>query len=93
MTKAYRYVDDQGRVVLPAHIREALNLSKGSVVEVSHENGTQEVRIRPSHERCAVCGLPIEEKPSAQIKTGTGNKLVCYKCAQAIARDMIAQMR
>lgn len=86
-TKATRYVDNQGRVVLPSHIREALNLAPGNVVTVElDDDGT--IRMRASQERCCVCGEGMEDKPCAEIEAN-GKKRVCYKCAQAIARDMI----
>ena len=90
-TKSTRYVDDLGRIVIPSHIRKALNIGNRSpvTVELADDNS---IRIRPTKERCAVCGCCVNEKHHAVVKSGTGNRLVCYECAQAIARDMIRQM-
>ena len=89
-TKATRYVDNQGRIILPAHIRKALNLGSGNVVEMSlDDDGT--LRITASKERCAVCGNSVEGKHRAQIEAN-GKKFVCYECAQAVAREMIRRM-
>ena len=90
-TKSNRYLDNQGRVILPAHIRKAMNLNPGSIVEVRLEDdGT--IRLRPTVESCAVCGLPIDDKPYAALSEGPERKLICYKCAQEIAKAMIKQL-
>lgn len=86
-TKTTRYVDDQGRIVLPAHIRTALNLASGNVVEVALEDdGT--IRIRPTYERCCICGEGVEGQHRAEITVGTGKKFICYNCSQAIIRHI-----
>ena len=82
-----RYVDDLGRVILPAHIRKAMNLGKGKCIEVTlDEDGT--VRIKAIKERCSVCGNAVEGKHHTEIEAN-GKKLICYECAQAIARAML----
>lgn len=86
-TKSTRYVDDLGRIVLPAHIRKALNLGKGQCVEMElDDDGT--IRIRAIKERCAVCGNAVEGKHHTEIEAN-GKKLICYSCGQAIARAMM----
>lgn len=87
-TKSTRYLDPQGRIVIPNHIRKALNLNTGNVVEVTlDDNGT--IRIRPIEERCALCGESVEQKHFTEIKIGANRKLVCYDCAQLLARKMM----
>lgn len=86
-TKSNRYVDNQGRVVLPSHIREALNLGPGCEVSIDLV-GDAAIRIRAKEDRCCVCGTSPDGAPCAEIEAN-GKKRICYKCAQAIARDMI----
>lgn len=83
-TKAKRYLDEQGRVILPAHIRKALNLAPGNVVELELEDDNT-IRITPSTERCCICGGAIEEKPLELSK----DKKICFGCAQRIAKEMV----
>ena len=89
-TKSTRFIDPQGRVILPSHIRKALNLNPGNVVSVEVVDGT--IRIRPEIERCAVCGGSADNGPCAELGTGNNRKLICYQCAQQIAQKMIQQM-
>ncbi len=87
-TKSTRYVDNQGRVILPAHIRKALNLGPGKSIEVSlDDDGT--IRIVAVRERCSICGESVEGKHHTKVTVGTGEKLFCYNCCQAIARAMM----
>lgn len=85
--KSNRYVDPQGRVIIPSHIREALNLAPGNTVQIDLDDEGV-IRIRPIKERCCVCGEAIDSKPHATVK----DKLVCYTCAQEVARDMIRRV-
>ena len=82
--KYTRNMDDQGRVILPSHIRKSLNLSAGSVVEVDMEDDNT-IRIKPTAERCCICGGSIEEKPLELSK----DKKICFGCAQRIAKEMV----
>ena len=87
-TKSTRYIDDQGRIVLPHHIRKALNLASGNVVEVALEDDNT-IRIRPSTERCCICGGSVENKHHTQISPAPNKKLICFDCAQKVAKAMI----
>lgn len=78
MTKTTRYLDAQGRVILPLHIRKELNLTKGKVVEVSLEGDT--IMIRPTELRCALCGAPIVRQNRMTIH----DKPVCAVCCKMI---------
>lgn len=84
-TKSTRYLDDQGRIILPSHIRKALNLSSGNVVEVAlDDDGT--IRIRPTKERCCICGGSVESKHHTHLSK---DKLICFDCAQNVAKAML----
>lgn len=87
-TKATRIIDPQGRVILPPHIRKALNLNGGNVVEVRLEDDGS-IRIRPTSERCCICGEGVEGKNFTQLTTGPFRKLICYHCAQQVAKAML----
>ena len=79
--KNTRYLDAQGRIILPNHIRKALNLKAGSDVNVDmEEDGT--IRIRAAEERCEICG----ENPGNCVKITVGpySKYVCQNCAKLI---------
>lgn len=80
-----RYMDQQGRVIIPPHIREALNLGPGKVVKIDlAEDGT--ITIRPTEERCAICGEAVE---GHHLKMG--KKLICSDCAHRIAKVMLGK--
>ena len=66
-TKSNRYVDNQGRVVLPSHIREALNLGPGCEVSIDLV-GDAAIRIRAKEDRCCVCGTLEVLPPGATLK-------------------------
>lgn len=84
--KTTRYLDQQGRIILPNHIRKALNLTAGKVVEIDMDtDGT--VRIRATKERCALCGEGIEGVPHMTITVGTGTKHICAACAEQIKKE------
>lgn len=86
--KSIRRVDDQGRIIMPSHIRKALNLNQGAVVEVElDDDGT--IRMKASAERCAICGESVEGKRFTPLTNGQDRKLICYDCAQAVARAMM----
>lgn len=81
--KTTRYIDKQGRIILPAHIRNALNLTSGRVVEIAmEEDGT--VRIIPTQERCAFCGEGLEDVPHITITVGPSTKHICSNCEKQI---------
>ena len=85
--KSIRRLDGQGRVILPAHIRNALNLTADSSVSIEMEDDGS-IRIRPSEERCCVCGQGIIGIPHNQKITVRGEvKYVCRDCFVGL-RDM-----
>lgn len=87
-TKTIRRVDDLGRIVLPSHIRKALNLNPGNHVSVDlDEDGI--IRVVPVEERCSICGESVEEKHHTKVKIGANEKCVCFHCAQTIAREIV----
>lgn len=89
-TKSRRYVDNQGRVVLPSHIREAMNMVSGSEVSIDLV-GETEIRIRPKRERCSVCGESIEGKEYVDVEAN-GVKHICHKCTLAASQAFIRRM-
>ena len=85
ITKTTRYLDAQGRIILPPHIRRHLNLAAGNLVEVAlDDDGT--IRIRATEERCSICGESVEGEHHAEITIGSSKKLFCYNCALAIVK-------
>lgn len=79
-----RFVDKQGRFVLPAYVRKHLKVGKGHTIELFLE-ADNTVRIKAVPERCCVCGDSVGEKHHTEVN----DKLICYECAQAIARAMM----
>lgn len=87
-TKSTRFVDKQGRIILPAHIRNALNIGEGHTVTIRlDDDGT--IRINAVPERCFACGDAVDQKHFTEFETSNGKRLVCYECAQAIAKAMM----
>ena len=87
-TKSTRFVDNQGRIILPAHIRKALTIGRGHCVTVSlDDDGT--IRIKAVPERCCICGDAVDQKHYTEVTVGTDEKIVCFDCAQALARAMM----
>lgn len=82
-TKSTRYLDAQGRIILPSHIRKALNLAPGSAVEVDMEDAYT-IRIRPADQRCALCGVRLTENEGRTITVWSGEKHVCGLCESKI---------
>lgn len=90
--KSTRLVDDQGRIIIPKHIRKALNLAPGNVVEVDlNEDGS--IKLRPTEERCSLCGTSVQGKHRATIKTNTENKYICFECSQKILKNITGGLK
>lgn len=87
MSKSIKSLDGQGRVILPSHIRKALHLDSGSLLEIeSNDDGT--IRITPATERCAICENPLDkESAPLEVKVGAKGrtKRVCRWCCAAAA--------
>lgn len=83
MKETYR-VDKQGRVLIPSNIRQRLNIQPDSMVTVESEKGC--VCIRLTKESCALCGKNVEGKHHTKLTDG---KLICFNCAQSVARAMM----
>lgn len=81
-TKSIRRLDGQGRVILPAHIRKALNLAQDSAVTIEMIGGG-EIRIKPARERCCICGRETGEDALAL----SSEKLVCHRCVNIIKEE------
>lgn len=87
-TKSTRFVDPQGRIILPAHMRQALNIGKGHSVSVRLE-ADNTIRITAVPERCCACGDAVDQKHYTEFETSNGKRLACYECAQALAKAMM----
>lgn len=86
--KTTRYVDAQGRVILPAHIRKALNLSEGHCLEIElDQDGC--IRLRPTEERCCVCGKPVTDQPHIS----RGDRHICRECMNMCASIVTAEQQ
>ena len=89
--KPTRIIDKWGRVMIPNHIREALDLAPGNRVDIRlHPDGT--IHIRVEEARCAICGKAVEGKEHAELDKGSGRKHVCGDCIALLAREMINKM-
>lgn len=82
ITKTTR-MDGQGRIVLPVHIREELNLNPGQEVTVYLEEGT--IKIQPAEKRCVFCGNSVNEDQHIPL----GDKYVCRNCCLDLSRILI----
>lgn len=75
-----RRLDGQGRVILPAHIRKALNLTTDSEVTIELTDDGRIV-ILPAEEHCCICGENVVGVSNTQkIKVGNETKYVCPAC-------------
>ena len=82
--KSTRRIDTAGRVILPVHIRRALNLSEGTLVDVSMTD-QGEIRIHPAAAQCCICGADVEDKPHASITIKSDTRHICSECAVRIS--------
>ena len=83
MKTTYR-VDKQGRVLIPSNIRDKLNIQPDSMVTVEADKGC--VCIRLTKISCALCAKNVEGKNHTTLPDG---KLICFTCAQTVARAMM----
>lgn len=88
--KPTRIIDGRGRVMIPEHIREALDLVQGNSVDFTLEDDGS-IRIRVVEPRCIICGKPVKHKEHAEIDKGSGRKCVCGECTAAICRDILGK--
>lgn len=77
-----RRIDDQGRIIIPNHIRKDLNLTAGSLVEVSMDED-KTITIKPTADNCCICGKSLEGKNTISV---TKTKTMCIDCAEAVAK-------
>lgn len=86
--KANRCIDPQGRILIPSHIREALNIKPGKNMDITlTDAGT--IEIRPQEERCIICGGSDEKSPDFLLHITIGsieNCKICRYCAEKISR-------
>lgn len=72
-----RQIDELGRVIIPAEVRERLGITDGAWLDV-YLDGEEVVR-KACRPRCAFCGAMGDPKP-------LHNLLVCAQCAAVSAR-------
>lgn len=76
-------VDAQGRVLIPASIREALDLQEETEVSVKLDGDT--IKINVAEMRCCICHERVNGN-SLHVYGGRGKseKLVCESCEKKI---------
>ena len=75
-----RYIDPQGRIVIPSEMRKQFGLQEGSLVDFQvTEDGILLQRAVP---QCCVCGA--SDKPLHEVFGGH----ICHRCAEAIAAKL-----
>ena len=77
-----RRIDEQGRIIIPNHMRKDLNLAAGSLVEVGMDE-SKTITIRPTADNCCICGKSLEGQNALTI---TKTKSLCLDCAEAVAK-------
>jgi len=74
-TGIVRRIDELGRIVLPAEVRRAYNISPGSEIEISTQDDT--IILRKYETTCVFCGARDNLKLFKE-------KSVCAKCTGEI---------
>lgn len=77
-------VDTQGRVLIPASIRETLNIQPETAVSVRLEGDT--IKINVAEERCCICSESVKGKAFFELYGGCikSKKIICNKCLKKI---------
>lgn len=83
LNKATKFLDPQGRVMIPSHYRKELHMTPTNAVDVILEDDGS-IRIRAAADRCCICGEDVDAAECAKFTIGTGQKRICRNCAQAI---------
>ena len=76
MNETTKSVDEMGRVVLPAHLRAALDLGIGTLVNISMKG--DEIIIRKQHAACTFCGRE-------DALTKLNGKYICRLCRHKLS--------
>lgn len=77
-------VDAQGRVLIPASIRETLDLQENTAVSVKLDGDT--IKINVAEMRCCICSEPVEGKKYQtfrDLNSGT-EKAICKNCLKRV---------
>ena len=80
--KEKRRLDEQGRIIIPNHMRKGLNLGPGSLVEVTMDDD-HTIQIKPADDNCCICGKSLKAEDAISISK---TKSMCKECAEAIAK-------
>ena len=75
-----RYMDPQGRLVIPSEMRKKFGLQEGSLVDFqATEDG---ILLQKAVPQCCVCGT--SDKPLHEVF----GVYICHRCAEAIAAKL-----
>lgn len=77
-----RYIDGQGRVLIPRHMLRELGLGPGAAVDL-HLADDDTITVKAAKSRCAVCGAETDDC----ITIGDGKKL-CRTCSRKAVEAM-----
>lgn len=83
--KTARCTDSQGRIIIPNHIRKALDLTPETRLNITLE-GNDTIVIKIAETRCVICGEGVEDKPSVKFTVGAEERHVCSRCGKAIEK-------
>lgn len=72
-----RSVDELGRIVIPADMREAMQVFKGAVLDI--EMRDNEIILRNHYDTCRLCGNPVTLKR-------IGKNHICEECITKIKK-------
>lgn len=75
-------VDPQGRMMIPVHIRKALDLQPGDELSVCVDQLDGTIIVASMKERCCLCG----ESAETSVTIGHRKKLICRNCASQIRK-------
>lgn len=73
-----RHIDELGRVVIPAEIRQQLGLTPGSAVDISVTGNS--ITVQAQYNRCALCGGTLE------LSSFNNSKHLCKQCLDHIVK-------
>ena len=83
--KTARCTDSQGRIIIPNHIRKALDLTPETRLDITLEDDNT-IRIKIAETRCVICGEGVDGRPSIKFTVGAEKKHVCANCSKSIEK-------
>lgn len=80
MSDSVRRLDAQGRLLIPAHLRDQLAIGADTPLKISTDGQT--IRVSPSGIRCSLCG---EGEGTIGISVGgPTERFICKRCAKNV---------